>query len=319
MFGFIRGGALALTLALLLALAAACGGEGDGGAATRTSTPTAVAAAAVQHPLTLTDGKGRSVTLPAAPQRIASLSPAVTEILFAIGAGSQVAAVDKFSDFPPEAKTRQQLDAFQPSVEAIAGAQPDLVLVFFDPGNLVDGLARAGVTVFFLETPTSVDGVLEQIRLLGEATGHPLEAEELVGAMQRRIDAISERLAAVQQGPRLFHEVDNQLYTAAPNSFVGDLYLILKAQNIAAGTAQAFPQLSQEAIIQQDPEVIVLADVAAGESPETVKARPGWGSISAVKNNRIYAIDPDIVSRPGPRLVDALETLAKLLYPETFP
>jgi len=319
MFGFIRGGALALTLALLLALAAACGDEGDGGTAARTSTPTVTAAASVQYPLTLTDGKGRSVTLPAAPQRIASLSPAVTEILFAIGAGGQVAAVEKFSDFPPEAKTRQQLDAFQPSVEAIAGAQPDLVLVFFDPGNLVDGLARAGLTVIFLETPTSVDGALEQIRLLGEATGHPQEAEELVGTMQQRIGVIEERLADVQQGPRLFHEVDNQLYTAAPDSFVGNLYAILKAQNIAAGATEAFPQLSQEAIIQQDPEVIILADVAAGESPETVKARPGWGSISAVKNNRIYAIDPDIVSRPGPRLVDALEALAKLLYPDRFP
>jgi iron complex transport system substrate-binding protein len=319
MFGFIRGGALALTLALLLALAAACGDEGDGGTAARTSTPTVTAAASVQYPLTLTDGKGRSVTLPAAPQRIASLSPAVTEILFAIGAGGQVAAVEKFSDFPPEAKTRQQLDAFQPSVEAIAGAQPDLVLVFFDPGNLVDGLARAGLTVLFLETPTSVDGVLEQVRLLGKVTGHPQQAEELVETMQGRIGVMKERLAAVQEGPRLFHEVDNQLYTAAPDSFVGNLYAILKAQNIAAGATEAFPQLSQEAIIQQDPEVIILADVAAGESPETVKARPGWGSISAVKNNRIYAIDPDIVSRAGPRLVDALEALAKLLYPDRFP
>jgi len=318
MFGFIRGGALALSLALLLALAAACGGEGDGGAATRTSTPTAVAAAAVQHPLTLTDGKGRSVTLPAAPQRIASLSPAATEILFAIGAGDQVAAVDKFSDFPSEAQALPQLDAFQPSVEAIAGAQPDLVLVFFDPGNLVDGLARAGVTVFFLETPTSVDGVLEQIRLLGEATGHLQQAEELVGEMQGRISVIEERLVDVQQGPRLFHEVDNQLYTAGPNSFAGELYTILKAQNIAAGATEAYPQLSQEAIIQQDPEVIILADVVAGESADTVKARPGWGSISAVKNDRIYGIDPDIVSRPGPRLVDALETLAQMLYPERF-
>jgi iron complex transport system substrate-binding protein len=136
--------------------------------------------------------------------------------------------------------------------------------------------------------------------------------------MQGRIDDIQERLAAVGQGPRLFHEVDNQLYTVAPNSFVGSLYTILKAQNIAAGAAEAFPQLSQEAIIEADPEVIILADVAAGESAETVKARPGWGSISAVSNNRIYVVDPDIMSRPGPRLVDALETLAKLLYPERF-
>ncbi len=318
MVGFMRAGALALALALLLALAAACGDGQEGGAA-RPGTPTATAAAGVQFPLTLTDGKGRAVSLPAPPERIASLSPAATEILFAIGAGEQVAAVDKFSDYPPEAKSRQQLDAFQPSVEAIVGAQPDLVLVFYDPGNLVDGLANAGVTVFFLDTPNSVDGVLEQIRLLGKATGHPQRAEELVATMQQRIAAIQGRLASVAQGPRVFHEVDNQLYTVAPDSFLGNLYTILKAQNIAAGAGQAFPQLSQEAIVQQDPEVIVLADVAAGESPETVKARPGWGGISAVKNDRIFTIDPDIVSRPGPRLVDALETLAKLLYPETFP
>jgi len=318
-FSLIRGGALALLLALVLALTAACGDEGDNGTAAPTSTPTGTATAGVQYPLTLTDGKSRSVTLAAAPQRIASLSPAATEILFAVGAGDQVAAVEKFSDFPPEAKTLPQLDAYQPSVEAIAGEQPDLVLLYFDPGNLVDGLERAGLTVIFLEPPTSVDGVLEQIRLLGQATGHPQEAEELVGSMQQGIDVIQERLADVEQGPRVFHELDNQLYTVAPDSFVGNLYTILKAQNIAAGTDQAYPQLSQEAIIEKDPEVIVLADMAAGESAETVRARPGWGSISAVKNDRIYVVDPDIVSRPGPRLVEALETLARLLYPNLFP
>jgi len=314
-FSLIRSGALALSLVLVLALTAACGDDGDNG----TSAPTVTATAAVQYPLTLTDGKSRSVTLEGAPQHIASLSPAATEILFAIGAGDQVAAVEKFSDYPPEAKTLPQLDAYQPSVEAIAGARPDLVLVFYDPGNLVEGLTNANLTVFFLETPTSVEGVLEQIRLLGEATGHPQEAEELVESMQQGIGAVQERLADVEQGPRLFHEVDNQLYTVAPNSFVGNLYTILKAQNIAAGTDQAYPQLSQEAIIEADPEVIILGDAAGGESAETVKARPGWGSISAVKNDRIYVVDPDIVSRQGPRLVDALETLAQVLYPERFP
>jgi iron complex transport system substrate-binding protein len=310
---------VALFLALLLAFAAACGDDGDDGGAPPSPTPTVAATAAAQYPLTLSDGMGRSVTLAAPPQRIASLSPAATEILFAVGAADQVAAVDMFSDYPPEAKTREQIDAFQPSVEAIAGARPDLVLVFYDPGNLVEGLTNANLTVFFLETPTSVEGVLEQIRLLGKATGHPQEAEELVDSMQQGISAVQGQLADVEQGPRLFHEVDNQLYTVAPDSFVGSLYTILNVQNIAAGTNQAFPQLSQEAIIEADPAVIILGDAAGGESAETVKARPGWGSISAVKNDRIYVVDPDIVSRPGPRLVDALETLAQLLYPERFP
>ena len=317
MFSLVRSGAVALFLALLLALAAACGDDGDDETTAGTSTPAATTAA-VQYPLTLTDGKSRSVTLEAAPQLIASLSPAATEILFALGAGDQVAAVDMFSDYPPEAATREQLDAFEPSVEAIAGAQPDLVFVVYDPGNLVDGLANAGLTVFFLETPTSIEGVLDQIRVLGQATGHPQEADELVATMGQGISAIEEKLVDVQQGPRLFHEVDNQLYTVAPASFVGSLYAILKVQNIAAGSDQAFPQLSQEAIIEADPEVIILGDAAGGESAETVKARPGWANISAVKSGRVYFIDPDIVSRPGPRLVDALQTLAQMLYPERF-
>ena len=241
MFSLVRSGAVALFLALLLALAAACGDDGDDGThqpAHRRRRPQRPPSSI---PLTLTDGKSRSVTLEAAPQLIASLSPAATEILFAVGAGDQVAAVDKFSDYPPEAATREQLDAFEPSVEAIAGAQPDLVFVVYDPGNLVDGLTNAGLTVFFLETPTSVEGVLDQIRLLGQATGHSQEAEELVATMEQGIDDIEEKLADVQEGPRLFHEVDNQLYTVAPASFVGNLYTILKAQNIAAGSRPGLP------------------------------------------------------------------------------
>jgi iron complex transport system substrate-binding protein len=318
---------LALALALFLALAAACGDDDNSGTPTPTaavaaavSTPATTAAApvAVEYPLALTDSKDRSVTLEAAPQRIASLSPAATEILFAIGAGHQIAAVEMFSNYPPAARTLPQLDAYQPSVEAIAAEEPDLVLVYFEPGNLVDGLERAGLTVMFLDPPASVEGVLEQIRLLGEATGHAQEADDLVGTMRQRIEAIQQGLADVEQGPRVFHELDNQLFTVAPNSFVGDLYTILKAQNIAAGTDQAYPQLSQEAIIEADPEVIILADTAGGESVDTVKNRPGWAGISAVATGRIYVVDPDVMSRPGPRLVDALDSLAQMLYPERF-
>jgi iron complex transport system substrate-binding protein len=120
------------------------------------------------------------------------------------------------------------------------------------------------------------------------------------------------------RGPRVYHEVDNTYFTAGPGSFINDIYALLKAQNIAAPTGQAFPQLSAEAIIAANPEVIILADEDAGESPQTVAARPGWGQIAAVQNHRVYTVDPDIVSRPGPRLVDALQALARLLYPERF-
>ena len=318
MFSLVRSGAVALFLALLLAMAVACGDDGDDGTAAGTSTPTAVVAAAVQQPLTLTDGMGRSVTLPAAPQRIASLSPAATEILFAVGAGDQVAAVDKYSNYPPEAASREQLDAFEPSVEAIAGAQPDLVFVVYDPGNLVDGLTNAGLTVFFLETPTSVEGVLDQIRMLGQATGHAQEAEGLVATMEQGIADIEEKLADVEQGPRVFHEVDNQLYTVAPSLIRREPVYDPEGPEHRRRQRPGLSPALAGGHHRGGPGGDHPRGRRGGESADTVKARPGWGSISAVQSNRIYVIDPDIVSRPGPRLVDALQTLAQMLYPERF-
>jgi len=311
-----------LLLLALVVLAAAVACEDGGGEPTPHAPPMMGTAAEVSYPLTIVDTVGREVTIGAQPQRIASLSPAATEILFAIGAGDQVIAVDMFSNYPEEATTRQQLDAYEPNLEAIAGMQPDLVLLFYDPGELAASLERLGITTAVLgsveETPESVEAVFDQIGLLGFMTDHLQEAGDVVAEMQERVDAVEEELADVEQGPRIFHEVDATLYTAAPESFVGGLYKILKAQNIAAGADQPFPQLSQEVIIERDPEVIILADGAYGESPDTVKARPGWGNIAAVRNDRIFVIDPDIVSRPGPRCVEALETLAEYLYPERF-
>jgi iron complex transport system substrate-binding protein len=316
----VQRGLLLLALVGVLAAAVAC--EDGGGEPTPEASPTVLAALQVPYPLTIVDTVGREVTIEAQPQHIASLSPAATEILFAIGAGDQVIAVDMFSNYPEEATARQQLDAFQPNLEAIAAVGPDLVLLFYDPEELSDSLERLGITTAVLgsieETPESVEAVFDQIRLLGQMTDHVQEAEDLVAEMQERIDAIEEALAGVEQGPRIFHEVDATLYTAAPDSFVGGLYKILKAQNIAAGAGQPFPQLTQEVIIERDPEVIILADGAYGESPDTVKGRPGWGNISAVRNDRVFVIDPDIVSRPGPRCVEALEALAVYLYPERF-
>jgi iron complex transport system substrate-binding protein len=155
--------------------------------------------------------------------------------------------------------------------------------------------------------------------LLGEATGHAGEAADIVAGMREVVEDVQLRVADAGEGPRVFHEIDSNYFSVGSGTFIGDLYGILGAENIADATGEAYPQMSAEAIIEADPEVIVLADEDAGESPETVSARPGWGSVSAVQNERIFIIDPDIVSRPGPRLVEALVTLAAYLYPELFP
>ena len=293
-----------------LMLVVACGGE--------SKESTSTAAVASTYPLTITQSDNQVLTIPQQPQRIVSLASHATEIFCAVGAESQLVAVERFANCPLGSSAKPQLDGFRPNLEAIAGYRPDLVYVSSDSGEVVQGLRRLGIPVLYLKVPTTLNGVLEHVQLLGSAAGHANEAGALAESMKRRLDGVKSRLASVSQGPRVYHELDTTYFSAAPNSFVGDFYTYLKAQNIAAGSATDYPQLSAEVIVQRNPEVIVLADEAAGITAATVKARPGWSAIDAVKNDRICVVDPDIVSRPGPRIVDALDALARCLYPDRF-
>ncbi len=306
-------------LALMVAVAAWACGNGEEAAPQPQTTPTATASAEASFPVTVTQSDGETLTIESPPQRIVSLSAHATDILCAIGAGDQLVAVERYANCPEGSDAKPALDAYQPSVEAIAGYDPDLVYIFSDINGVVGALRNLGIPVLYLELPESVEGVLEQIGLFGRITGHTQEAEALVAEMRRRLDAIEEKLADVDQGPRIFHELDPTYFTAAPQSFIGDMYRILKAQNIAEGATEPYPQLSAEVIVERDPEVIVLADEPAGVTAEAVKGRPGWSEISAVKNGRICVVDPSLVSQPGPDVVDAIETLATCLYPDRFP
>jgi iron complex transport system substrate-binding protein len=310
----------ALAALFALAIIVACGGDRQ---QDRLSSISPVFPCSGEYPGSPPDGAafpatGGGVRLAEPPLRIASLSAGHTEVLYAIGAGGQVIAVDKTSDCPDAASSLPHVDAFSPSLESIVALQPDLVVLFYDPGGLVDSLAQQGIPALLLDAPSSIDGVYGQVDLLGRLTGHEAEAQGVVSDMRDAVDAISGDLSSVSAGPKVYHEVDATYYTAGPGSFVDDLYRVLKAQNIAEPSGQPFPQLSAEEIIAADPDVIVLADEDAGESAQTVSARPGWSAISAVKSGRIEPVDPDIVSRPGPRLVDALLALGKFLYPERF-
>ncbi|MBF6600369.1 MAG: ABC transporter substrate-binding protein [Dehalococcoidia bacterium] len=318
------------------ALVAGCGGgssnpasPANGSAAAATSSgggapgagSTATGAA---FPLTLQRSDGKPLTLDAAPKRLVSLSPGATEIIYALGAEGELAAVDRDADYPPAAKAfPTRLDAFQPNVEAIAAIKPDLVFVASDSSGLVAALDRLGIPVLFsdLNSVKTFDDVLTQISLVGQATGKNAQAESLVSAMRARekkvIDAI--RDVPATQAPAVYHEVDNTYYTASDASFIGSLYKLLKAKNIAGdGGGSPYPQLTSEKIIAANPQVIVLADEAFGTTVDSVKARPGWQGIDAVKRSAIFAIDPSIVSRAGPRIIDALEQLAKDIYPQRF-
>ena len=269
-----------------------------------------------EFPLTIEQSDGEQLTLEQAPERIVSLAPHGTEIFCDIGAGEQLVAVESFANCPLEGGEKPELGSFTPNLEAIAGFEPDLVYIFSDQDGIVAALRDIGIPVLFRESPTSIEAVLSEILLFGRLSGHVLEAEALVQSMQERLDAVGELVADVDQGPTVFHELTTDYYTVAPDSFIGRFYSLLKAENIAAGALDDFPQLSAEVIIDRDPEVIVLADEAAGVTADSVADRPGWAGISAVVNERICVVDPDIMSRPGPRIVDAIEALAECLYPE---
>lgn len=306
---------LAMAVLFLTTFAiAACGDDGNGDATLATSTP---AASQSLYPLTIEQSDGVDLVLDEAPQRIVSLSPYATEILCEIGAGDQLAAVDLFANCPSGGTDKPELDSFEPSLEAIAGFEPDLVYV--DGEGILEALRQIDIQVLYLTLPSSLDEVLERIVEFGLVVDREAEAEALVESLTERIDAVEETVSVIEEGPRIFHELDTTYFTVSPESFIGDFYNILKAQNIAAGGEGEYLQLTAEVIVERDPEVIILADEAAGVTVESLNDRPGWDTLTAVKEGRVCLVDPDIVSRPGPTIADGLEALAQCIYPELFP
>jgi iron complex transport system substrate-binding protein len=321
-----------LGLILVATLLAGCTAPGVGSAvvADTPAPPTAVVAAsptaqasptaAAVFPLRLTDSGGRSVELKAVPRRIVSVSPAFTEVLFAIGAGGQVVGTDDFTDYPEAAKALPRVGYSKLDLEKIVGLNPDLVLLATRQRLFVADVEKLGLPVLLYAEPDTVAGVFEHIRLLGRVTDHAGQADELARAQEARLQQLTGKLTAVTKGPRVFHELTPDLFTVGPKSFIGDMYQILKAENIVRDPSNPFPKISFEALVAADPEYVFLADGSGtgtgGESPATVKARPGWSGVSAVKNDRVYVIDGNVLSRPGPRVVDGIEQLARILYPD---
>ncbi|MEX2375465.1 MAG: ABC transporter substrate-binding protein [Dehalococcoidia bacterium] len=268
-------------------------------------------------PISIVDSSGFTFVLDSPAQRVISHSPAATEILFAIGAGSQVVARDNFSNYPAEVSTLPEVAYSSPEPEQDLAHDPDLVILSGRQRASVEQFRGLDIPIFFLEEPTDLAGVMGNIRIIATLTGHEAAAEELIAALEARLSAVSERLEAVTEGPRVFYELTDNLHTVSPASFIGSALSLLKVRNIAAGAEGAFPQLSSEAVVDADPEVILMAD-ASFVPVESVPGRPGWSGITAVVDGRIYPVDGDIMSRPGPRIVDGIEELAALFYPDLF-
>jgi iron complex transport system substrate-binding protein len=255
-----------------------------------------------------------STTLPAgAPTRIVSLSPTATEMLFAIGAGPQVKAVDDQSNYPPEAP-HTKLSGYQPNAEAIAGYSPDLV-VLSDEG-IAPRLRRLHIKVIVQPAATTLADSYKQIDELGAASGHAARAASLVAKMRDDIATIAAQVPADARILTYYHELDNTYYTATSHTFIGQLYELAKLRNIADAADKkgsgGYPQLSAEYILQQNPDLVFFADAkCCKQSAKTVGARPGWDTMKAVTQHHVIALDDDIASRWGPRVVDLLRTIVQ--------
>lgn len=283
------------------------------------ATPIAMAATPVAtFPLAFTDDAGRAVTLVAEPARIVSLAPSNTEILFALGLADRVVAVDAYSDYPPAAAEKPAIgDYADPDLEQIVALDPDLVLAsaVHAPG-IVPRLESLGIPAVVIE-PADLDATLTSIDRVGRLAGAPAVAADLVCGLQARIDAVEEAVDGAPR-PRVFVELSPDLFTAGEDTFIADLIARAGGENIVGATLGPWPQISAEAVIAADPEVILLADHEAGVTPASVAARPGWSVVSAVSDGRVVILDTNLVVRPGPRVVDGLEAIARALHPERF-
>jgi iron complex transport system substrate-binding protein len=313
-----RRGAVALGATLCLALSACASGPSRPAAApaaTVATTPetTATAAATTGYPLTVQSAQG-PVRIASRPKAIVSLSPTATEMLFAIGAGAQVIAVDAQSDYPPGAP-RSALSGFKPNVEAISADKPDLVVISDNSSGLAAELAKVDIPVVVDPPATTLSDTYGQLSQLGAATGHPAAAAGVVAAMRSQIDQLIASVPRRSPAPAVYYELDQTLYSATSSTFIGQLVKLLGAADIADAadkTGSGYPQLSDEYVVKADPDVIFLADTrCCQQTPATVAARPGWSGVSAVRTAEVVNLDDDIASRWGPRVVDLVRTMAQ--------
>ena len=307
-------GILLIPVLMLAIFMAACGAE-----ATPTPTPTVTPTPSPTptpslFPLTLTDSNGNEVTISRPPERIVAIDGDAVEILFAMGEGHRIVGIHDFVSYPPEVEEIEKVGgAFALNFEKIAALEPDLIVIFFD--SPVAELKKLGVQVLYLKTPGTLEGVADQMRSWGKIVNNPGAAEELAMQFEASLDDLQEKLAGVQEGPRVFHDLAPGLWTAGSGTLFNEIYILLKAQNIF-GDIQEYKQVSPEELVARDPQVVISTHP---EGRDAFKSDPAFQDISAVKEGKLYIVDGALVSVTGPRLVQGIAQMAISLYPDLFP
>jgi len=299
---------LVLILAVLVIFAAGCGPKKQ-----EKTGPFAV----------LEDQMGRKVVINKLPQRIISLSPGNTEIAFSIGLEQRIVGVTDFCNYPAEALKKEKVGGFaKPNLEAIIALKPDLVLAGNMHDTTIKKLEEMGIAALIL-SPASLEEVYASMKLVGAATGNEEAAAKVVAGMQGRIQKVQEKLAAIpaQKRVRVYYEVYSKpLMSAGGLSLINEVLLLAGGKNIFADVLEKHPKISDEAVVERDPQYIFFPKMHGSEEikGDFFAQRPVWKKITAVKEEKVFGVESDAISRPGPRLINAVEEVAILLYPDCF-
>jgi len=271
-------------------------------------------------PVTVKDDVGRRVTVSKEPRRLISTAPDVTEILFALGLGDRVVGVTTWCNYPEEAKTKEKIGDFaNPNLEKVISLKPDIVIATGGvQRQFIEKLEQLGIPVY-VSYPHNLDEVINSIYRIGRITGAEENAKKLAFDLKLRVAKVTSKVSKARVKPKVFFELWNEpLMSAGPGSFIDDIIRKAGGINIAGSSKSAYPIFSLEQLVKEDPDVIIGAESSMGANPLDVSKRPGWDTLKAVKNKKVFTINDDIVFRAGPRLVLALEIIARYLHPELF-
>ncbi|MBR7554656.1 ABC transporter substrate-binding protein [Allobacillus sp. GCM10007491] len=311
-----------LVMAFVIALAACQGGddtssEEDSGVEENETSEETAEEDGDSESVTLNDKSGEEVTIEEEPERVVTVIPSATEIVYAVGGGDKVVGVDEWSNYPEEVTDIEKVGDMNLNIEKIVELEPDLVVADLNNGEDIQALRDKGLKVVVLGAQT-LEETYEDLRLAGQAVGTEQKANEIVDNMQSKIEEIEEKTAELTEDEKktVWFEIDQELFTAAEGTFMNELLQIAGGKNIMAGE-EGWPQVSEEVVIESNPDVIITTyGYYMEDVEEQVLARDSWKDVTAIQNEAVHNIDNDLLSRPGPRLVEGLEQLVNILYPD---
>lgn len=308
---------LAFLLILALGVVVGCSSNDDGNEATETNKETSEA----EFPLTVTDATGNELTFEEKAEKIVSVLPSNTEIAFALGLDDEIIGVSKLDNYPEEAAEKETVGDFQINVEKVISLEPDVVLAdeSVDEAAL-DQIREADVQVLVVKTAENFDEVYDAIHLIAEVTNTTEEANEIESEMKEKLASLEEKVAEIEEPKSVYVEISPspETYTAGKNTFINTILEKINAEN-SAGDLEGWPEVNEEAVLEMNPDIIITTYGNYVDDPvKEITDRKAWSDITAVKEEEIYDVNEDLVSRPGPRLVEGAEELAKAIYPDLF-